>query len=249
MYRGKTIPTEWPARADPSTYEEYAKQPSWHVEEAASLAAGFVPRADHLSYCPLHEVPNKSPPYDGAETWGTLINGGRIGKLISLYARYKKVHEWNFSADSLYVAPAEFVEFCGQFDIPIPVDLTEAVAVRSRSARKPAKDASPLSNVEQRYRDAILRLAKELAPHAKGHWGLLTVDQLQTLVESAFAVESIKIDDRTFENYLAKMSKDESACILLAKIRRSAKGNQSDGEKNNLRSWLPPKLAKVLGLS
>jgi hypothetical protein len=248
MYTGYTIPTEWPTRADRSTYVEYAKQPSWHAEEAASLAAGFVPRARRdLSYCPLHDEPKEPPPYDGAKTWGALINGGSIGELISQYARHKKVHEWNFSADSLYVTPPEYIDFCAQFDIPIPVDLTEAV--RSRSVRKPTKDASPLSNVEQRYRDAILRLANELAPHAKGHWGLLTVDQLQTLVESAFAAESPKIDARTFENYLAKMSKDESACILLAKIRRSAKGKKGDDEKSDLRSWLPPKLAKVLRLN
>ena len=43
MYAGNTVPTERPRRADRSTYETYAKLPSWHVEEVASLAAGLIP--------------------------------------------------------------------------------------------------------------------------------------------------------------------------------------------------------------
>jgi hypothetical protein len=38
---GNTIPAEWPQRADESTYATYAKLPSWHLEEAASLLAGY----------------------------------------------------------------------------------------------------------------------------------------------------------------------------------------------------------------
>jgi hypothetical protein len=248
MYAGNTIPTEWPTRADQFTYEEYAKQPSWHVEEAASLAAGFVPRAPrNLNYRPLHDEPKESRPYDGAKTWGALINGGPIGELISLFARYKKVHEWNFSTDSLYIPPLEFIDFCAQFDIQVPVDLTEAV--QSRSTRKPAKDASPLSNEERCYRDAILRLANELAPRAAGNRGRLTLDQLHELVGNDTDCRGLKVDTRTIEKYLAKMREDESVRILLAKILRSAKGKPSDQDKDDLRRWLPTKVAKILRLN
>jgi hypothetical protein len=71
MYAGNTVPTEWPRRADRSTYETYAKLPSWHVEEAASLAAALIPRQNfHLKFRPIHGVPGEPKPYEDAKTWG-----------------------------------------------------------------------------------------------------------------------------------------------------------------------------------
>jgi hypothetical protein len=69
-YAGNTAPTEWPRRADRSTYEAYAKLPSWHVEEAASLAAGLIPRQNlHLKFRPIDGVPGEPKPYEDAKRW------------------------------------------------------------------------------------------------------------------------------------------------------------------------------------
>jgi len=75
MYAGNTLPTEWPRRADRSTHETYAKLPSWHVEEVASLAAGLIPRQNfHRNFRPIHSVPEEPKPYEDAKTWSALLD-------------------------------------------------------------------------------------------------------------------------------------------------------------------------------
>ena len=87
MYAGNTVPTEWPRRADRSKYETYAKLPSWHVEEAASLAAALIPRQNfHLKFRPIHGVPGEPKPYEDAKTWGALLDETEpVGRAISLW--------------------------------------------------------------------------------------------------------------------------------------------------------------------
>ena len=93
MYAGNTVPTEWPRRADRSTYETYAKLPSWHVEEAASLAAGLIPRQNfHRNFRPIHSVPEEPKPYEDAKTWGALLDETEpVGRVMSLLARARGV--------------------------------------------------------------------------------------------------------------------------------------------------------------
>jgi hypothetical protein len=80
MYAGNTVPTEWPRRADRSKYETYAKLPSWHVEEAASLAAALIPRQNfHLKFRPIHGVPGEPKPYEDASIgWVKRVQIGHI---------------------------------------------------------------------------------------------------------------------------------------------------------------------------
>ena len=113
MYAGNTVPTEWPKRADRSTYESYAKLPSWHVEEAASLTAGLIPRQSlYLNFRPIDGVPGEPKPYEDAKTWGGLLEEtGPVGRVISLLARAQGLSNWGFSGSDLYIAPAEFVDF------------------------------------------------------------------------------------------------------------------------------------------
>src|SRR6266480_1317426 len=139
MYAGNTVPTEWPKRANRSTYETYAKLPSWHVEEAASLTAG------HPAPKPLSEFPSdrrcagKPKPYEDAKTWGVLLEEtGPVGRVISLLARAQGLSNWGFSGSDLYIAPAEFVDFCDKYGVTVPDDLRETVreAFGSKSKAK-----------------------------------------------------------------------------------------------------------------
>ena len=98
MYAGNTVPTEWPRRADRSTYETYAKLPSWHVEEAASLAADLIPRQNlHRNFRPIHSVPEEPKPYEDAKTSGALLDETEpVGRVMSLLARARGVSTWAF---------------------------------------------------------------------------------------------------------------------------------------------------------
>ena len=258
---GNTIPTEWPQRADTSIYEKYARLPSWHIEEAASLVAGFKPRVD-TRFCPLDgkpgttDQPDPPPPYEGAVTWNALLRG-EIGNVISLYARHKRVLDWNFSGDALYVGPKEFVEFCAQYGISTPPDLTEFVC---QTAVKPAMESPkqlgkaleannhPTGDKEATYRVVIFRLAQELAGLAKGHKGRLTVQQLQALVESESDCRRLNVDTRTFERYLAKLREEKSMRSLLTKILRGTRGRPNEDDKDDVMRWLPPKYSEALRL-
>ena len=123
MYAGNTVPTEWPRRADRSTYETYAKLPSWHVEEAASVAAALIPRQNsHLKFRPIHGAPGEPKPYEDAKTWGVLLDETEpVGRAISLLARARGLSDWGFSGSDLYVDPAEFVEFCDKCGATVPL--------------------------------------------------------------------------------------------------------------------------------
>src|SRR5689334_7258053 len=111
VYIGSTHPTEWPQRACEATYTKYARLPTWHVEEAASLVCGFEPRKSlYLQFHPMAATPATPPPYDGALTWNGLLHGP-VGEILSLYGRYKRVTDWQFDGDALYVSPMEFLHF------------------------------------------------------------------------------------------------------------------------------------------
>ena len=141
MYLGNTVPKKWPRRADSETYEKYARLPSWHVEEAASLVAGYEPRAN-TRYFPTNGIPEtesamsdrseNTPPYPGAMNWNALLHGP-VGSVLAIYARYKQVPHWGFEGDALFVKPHEFLAFCTQFGIPVPPDLAGRVAIGATS--------------------------------------------------------------------------------------------------------------------
>ncbi len=107
MYAGNTVPTEWPRRADRSTYETYAKVPSWNVEEAASLAAGLIPRQNfHRNFRPIHSVPEEPKPYEDAKTCSALLDETEpVGRVMSLLARARGVSNWAFSGSDLFRSP------------------------------------------------------------------------------------------------------------------------------------------------
>src|SRR6267154_1104932 len=90
MYLGNTFETELPCPADAATYEKYAKLPSWHVEEAASLVAGFRPRRN-IQFFPSAGLPSESgaaaSPDQDLLTWNKLLHG-LVGQILAVYARY-----------------------------------------------------------------------------------------------------------------------------------------------------------------
>ena len=69
------IPKDWPRRANKETYEFYAQLPSWHLEQAAALVTGYIPRATDLDLSPAPGDPQAPRPSSDAKTWYQLIYG------------------------------------------------------------------------------------------------------------------------------------------------------------------------------
>ena len=246
MYGGGLIvPTEWPQLADPSTYEAYARLPSLHVEEAASLFAGFVPR-DRLSlnFRPVHDMPKTPPPYEGAKTWGMLISEREaIGRIISLYARDQRVQGWSFSGRSLHTRPTEFLEFCDRYEVPVPDDLRRTVQGLPRHKRS-VKHQSKVVRVpkKEHYKSHVVPVLQDMKS-AKVH---LTRDHLQTFVESRFEDRDKKIAGRTFQDYLADWRQDTSLRELLSAVLLEAAGRPSEEYEDELKKKLPDRYRHVL---
>lgn len=225
---GNTVPTEWPKRADRSTYETYAKLPSWHVEEAASLSAGLIPRQSFsLNFRPIHSVPGEPKPYEDAKPWGVLLEEtGPVGRVIALLARARGLSNWGFSGSDFYIEPAEFAEFCDKYGIAVPDALRETGREVSRSrsqgkygvivpddlretvregfgskskAKQKSAEAKP-RQLEERYRSDALQVAREL----KEVGARVTVPMFQKLIQSGFAPKGRTVLLRQFQGYLGE---------------------------------------------
>lgn len=233
MYYGNTVPASWPERASRETYEEYAKRPSWHIEEAAALVAGFVPRHEqYLNFRPLHDRPRQPMPSGRAKTWGQLLEGP-VGTSISLYARARHVRDWDFSANDLYVTPSKFLEFCSEVGIRVPRDLHKAVEKSTRrkssTGDRVLRDVSdPIrvdataarrrsySRLEKRKdkkrrrhsvvvrREALYKdQARQISADLRSAAVRVTANQLQELVERCALLDRTVVG-RTFQGYLEK---------------------------------------------
>lgn len=231
MYLDNKIPTEWPRRADESTYRKYAKLHSWHLEEAASLVAGYEPRRDTQCF-PIDGKPGTAdqpeipPPYEGAMTWNELLHGA-IGKVLSLYARYRRVPDWGFTDDMLYVSPRDFLAFCAEHDVPVPSDLVKCfpsdwIATRANTS------SSASSQREALYREYTVQVATDLE---KKRAPRVTVALLQETVERRFGDSARTVASRTFQSYLRRWRQDKKLGELLASVLRGVAGRLSEDEE------------------
>jgi hypothetical protein len=170
-----------------------------------------------------------------------------MGTVLSLYARYVRVSVWDFTGQTMHVAPREFIAFCDATNISVPRDLRAAIAADIAPCQPESSPADP--SAAQRYQQVMLRAAQELAQRAGRHMGLLTVPQLQEIVESRDDASGSAVDPRTFEEYLRVLRKDGAAAEVLEQVLRSSKGKQSEIEKYTAASWLTDAELKTLGLT
>jgi hypothetical protein len=221
-----TSATEWPRRADQATYEKYAKLPAWHIEEAASLAAGFVPRPRlHLNFRPLDDEPAGSPPYNGAQTWAQLLDPetGCVGRVMVSFARAVAVQDPTCGPSDTHVAPSTFLEFCDKYRVPTPADLRAAVQhdVERNTAVGPNAEAEPeaLKQPEARYRAFALPVAREIKEIGARN---VTAPILKSCIENRFVPDDRTVLDRTFQTYLDNWrspdAQDQVLRVLLAEI-------------------------------
>jgi hypothetical protein len=238
MYAGNMVPNDWPQRADRATYEKWARLPSWHLEEAASLVCRYRPRSSHdLPWFPLDSRPTAPPPSQDAKTWNELLHGD-IGGVLGLYRRFEKVSRPERSTG--HVVPAEFVKFCDQFDIDVPSELRRALSRRSRGAK-----ASETRTHKSRYRERTIQVARDL----KQYGVHVTMPQLKILVEGGLAPRERRVGERTFQAYLDEWRKDEliddPLRSLLEHVLREP-GRPSEDDDNELRLRLPKIYAQML---
>lgn len=239
MYLGNIVEIELPRRADAAIFEVYARLPSWHVEEAASLVAGFAPRKN-LQFFPTAGLPgNPDVPRDTALTWNALLQGD-VGTILGLYARHKQMP--GFGPDSLYVRPDEFLRFCTEYGLPVPAALTECFQ-GAEAARESADPVPrPVGKKEQRYRRITMAVARDLREDS----AQVTVQQLKDLVEHEFSKGQRAVSHRGFRQYLEAWRRAEPDGELLAGILRSEQGRPSDEDEKALQDRLREKFKRVL---
>lgn len=129
MYDGLIFEKDWPQPADAATYSQYFDGLMWHVEEAASLVHGFVPRKNIFArptdgIGPGRTLPTgkQRPLGPKSQTWAQLLDGP-IGNTMSRYIRYIVVADGQFNEEQPYVDPSKFLQFCGVSGISIPSEL------------------------------------------------------------------------------------------------------------------------------
>jgi hypothetical protein len=259
MYYGvNMVPPYWPRNANKKTYRKYAQIPAWHVEEAAALVAGYVPRhADDLHAYPLHDIPKKGKPYRGRKTWGQLISGP-VGKIMALFERVQRVSPGRYSNDDLYVEPCKFLEFCAQNNIPIPPDLREAVPGAPRRTSSPT--LGKRAEKKRRIELARAKLMARYERHAAQILGDLNAAGVRVSIPQLYELVDhyVKLDpahDRTaqlgkFKGYIEKWRGHKSSTSSLArsinKVLRDEPGRPSDDELAQQKKKMPQKHAQIL---
>lgn len=164
MYGANILVSEPPARADEETFKQYAARPSWHIEAAASLAAGYVPRANLFAcpICPTNDIDDQAAA--DSNWYYLLLSKSPVGRTIDFYALTKKVIGRAFSPDMLMVEPKVFLTFCDANDIEVHPQLRKAFVLHRRRHVDPAKP-DPHGSVKyrrQRIREFVLSVADEL---------------------------------------------------------------------------------------
>jgi hypothetical protein len=242
MYIGNVVPADWPVRADRAAHEAWAKLPSWHIEEAASLVCGYQPRKrSDLPFFPLDSEPKAPPPYEGAKTWNALFHG-EIGAVFDLYARFKRTPMSELPNEARYVSPAEFVRFCDECGVDVPAEFRDAVNRRAAADREPETNER-----KSRYRARALQVARDLKPSGVR----VTIDMFQGFIESDLSVED-RVDTRTFQDYLKEWRDHAGGANGLKDLLRQllrGRGRLSEDEKDALRRSLPGKCAQTLPAS
>lgn len=126
MYEANTIVKDAPQRADEETFKQYAALPSWHIEAAASLAAGYVPRKYLFAkpICPTSEFDDQAAP---DSNWCyLLLSKNPVGRTIDLYALAQKMIGRAFPPDMVMVEPEAFIDFCDKYDVAVTFRLRNA---------------------------------------------------------------------------------------------------------------------------
>ncbi len=257
MYSGRTVPHDWPTRATRETYALYAAKPSWHIEEATTLAAGFRPRNPfYLNFQPMEGAPTEPKPRSDAKTWAQLFDGP-IGQNISAYARARRVVGWRFPADELYVSPSQFLEFCSKSGIQVPRALTEAVKAvprrRTSSATRVDTDKtirrpSAVATREAQYKKSAGPIVAKL----KTNGVRVSASQLKVLIEHD-ARPDRTVKPRTFQGYIdrwkERVAADRKLARLLPQVLRKEAGRPGDDEVEEQKNKMPKEYSAVLWTS
>lgn len=268
MYKGNIFEKELPRLADAATYEEYAKQPSLHIEEWLSLLLGYCPRPpNHISYFPsagLPPNPGESPPAgEDALTWNRLHHGA-LGSGLALYARYKQVPLEELHSGMLYLNAREFSEFCTRCGLDVPAhfslhflpqnlrapvqhELQQRMAETGTQARTDANGGPEAPRQpEARYKTFALRVAQDLDGVGVRN---VTAPMLKAFIESWFAPGQRTVLHRTFQEYLEKWRRagagDEALRALLSKILVESGGRPRREDMEDLKRRLPERYAHV----
>jgi hypothetical protein len=238
LYVGNVVPADWPPHADNATYGTWAKFPSWHVEEAASLVCGFQPRRrSDLALFPLDSEPKAPSPYENAKTWNALHHG-EIGAILDLFARFKRTSVSELPADAQYVVPAEFIRFCDAYGVEVPTELRDAVTRRGGANRK-----TDTNERKSQYRARALRVARDL--EACG--ARVTIQMFQGFIENDLPADE-RVETRSFQDYLREWRGDprdaDGLKDVLHQVLRG-RGRLSEEQKDLLRRRLPDKYARM----
>ena len=250
MYCGNTIPADWPQHANRSAYRKYALLPSWHIEEATALVAGYIPReARSLAFFPLHDTPDIPMPSPQAKTWGQLLDG-TIGNNMALYARARRARHGDLPPDDLYVVPREFMRFCKRVGIGVPAGLRAAVAAAVRGgSRSPGDtriDKQHRSRTVIAKRKAIYKTHTiDIASVLRSAGARVAVSQLQKLVEARATLDRT-IRTRTYQGYLVEWRGSRLIARTLNQVLRAAPGRPTEEELEEQRAKLPREFADIL---
>ena len=250
------VPDDWPLPADKGTYESYARLPAWSLEQAATLAAGYIPRTTDLHLCPdPAEPPNARRPYPDAKTWGQLIQlrDGAIRKILESFVLYARVYLPQFSWENPFLIPALFLESFDACDIPIARELRDAVreaAARWRDREKVVIGFQHGSHTdaqewEASYRHETVQVARKLESLD------LPMRQVDLLacINVEFPQSSRRASKRQFWGWVKKWRNEtatDGLSVLLSRVVLRRTGRRGDEEKDRLRKNLPPKWVDAL---
>jgi hypothetical protein len=238
VYLGNGIETSVPKRATAEHCAEYAALPDWHIEEAACLVAGFVPRPrNRLNSFPTDHGQSPEPVSGKAAqelaspkrpSWSELLReGGAVAEIVRRYIRFARRKGWHFSADQPYVDKDEFLEFCRACNIAVPKDLIEALRT-SHPSRKTLK-----SSEQDCYEHAIIAAARVLAPAFTGRApARLTAAQFQGIVDGHFLdADADRVEPSAFRRFLNSLKRNSAAAGQQLGTFLPGRGRPSEDEQ------------------